>query len=117
MAIASEFRARVVGGPFQLFRALSRPALTALAVGFAAVISGILTYLNIAGLAPYESPPSTMVVLFVVDFTLALALAVLIAWRLTRLWTERKSGAAGSRLHVRLVGMFAAIAVIPAILV
>jgi two-component system nitrogen regulation sensor histidine kinase NtrY len=33
------------------------------------------------------------------------------------LWTELKAGAAGSRLHVRLVGMFAAIAVIPAILV
>ena len=41
---------------------------------------------------------------FVVNFTLVLALGVLIAWRLTRLWTERRSGAAGSRLHVRLVG-------------
>ena len=117
MAIASVFRSRVLSGPFQLFRALSRPALTALAVAFAAVISGILTYLNISGFAPYESTPSTLVVLFVVDFALVLALGVLIAWRLTRLWTERKSGAAGSRMHVRLVGMFSAIAVIPAILV
>jgi two-component system nitrogen regulation sensor histidine kinase NtrY len=117
MAIASVFRSRVLSGPFQLFRALSRPALTALAVAFAAVVSGILTYLNISGFAPYDSPPSTLVVLFVVDFALVLALGVLIAWRLTRLWTERKSGAAGSRMHVRLVGMFSAIAVIPAILV
>ncbi len=117
MAIASVFRSRVLSGPFQLLRALSRPALTALAVGLAAVVSGILTYLNISGFAPYESPPATLVVLFVVDFALVLALGVLIAWRLTRLWTERKSGAAGSRMHVRLVGMFSAIAVIPAILV
>ena len=117
MAIASGFRSRVLGGPFQLFRALSRPALTSLAVGFAAIVSGVLTYLNISGFAPYDSPPSTLVVLFVVDFALVLALGVLIAWRLTRLWTERKSGAAGSRMHVRLVGMFSAIAVIPAILV
>ncbi len=117
MAIASVFRSRVLSGPFQLLSALSRPALTALAVGLAAVVSGILTYLNISGFAPYESPPATLVVLFVVDFALVLALGVLIAWRLTRLWTERKSGAAGSRMHVRLVGMFSAIAVIPAILV
>jgi two-component system nitrogen regulation sensor histidine kinase NtrY len=91
--------------------------LTALAVAIAAVISGVLTYLNISGFAPFDSPPSTLVVLFVVDFALVLALGVLIAWRLTRLWTERKSGAAGSRMHVRLVAMFSAIAVIPAILV
>src|SRR6185503_8831795 len=117
MAIASVFRSRVLSGPFQLFRALSRPALTALAVGYAAVVSGVLTYLSISGYAPYDSPPSTLVVLFIVDFALVLALGVLIAWRLTRLWTERKSGAAGSRMHVRLVGMFSAIAVIPAILV
>jgi two-component system nitrogen regulation sensor histidine kinase NtrY len=117
MAIASVFRTRVLSGPFQLFRALSRPALTALAVAFAAVVSGVLTYLNISGFAPYESPPQTLVVLFVVDFALVLALGVLIAWRLTRIWSERKMGAAGSRMHVRLVGMFSAIAVIPAILV
>ncbi len=117
MAIASVFRSRVLSGPFQLFRALSRPALTALAVAFAAVVSGVLTYLNISGFAPYDPTPSTIVVLFVVDFTLVLALGVLIAWRLTRLWSERKMGAAGSRMHVRLVGMFSAIAVIPAILV
>ena len=117
MAIASVFRSRVLSGPFQLFGALSRPALTALAVAFAAVVSGVLTYLSISGYAPYDSPPSTLIVLFIVDFALVLALGVLIAWRLTRLWTERKSGAAGSRMHVRLVGMFSAIAVIPAILV
>ena len=46
-----------------------------------------------------------------------LALAGLIAWRLARLWTERRRGAAGARLHVRLVAMFSAIAVVPAILV
>ena len=117
MAIASAFRSRVGAGPFQLISALSRPALTAIAVGCAAVVSGVLTYLNLSGLVPYNSPPATLIVLLVVDFALVLALGVLIAWRLTRLWTERKSGAAGSRMHVRLVGMFSAIAVIPAILV
>jgi two-component system nitrogen regulation sensor histidine kinase NtrY len=117
MASASVFRSRVLSGPFQLFRALSRPSLIALAVAIAAVISGVFTYLALTGLVPYRPTPSAMVVLFVVDLSLVLALGALIAWRLTRLWTERKSGAAGSRLHVRLVAMFSTIAVVPAILV
>ncbi len=41
----------------------------------------------------------------------------LIAWRLVRLWAERRSGRAGARLHVRLVAWFATIAVVPAILI
>ena len=117
MASTSLFRSRVLGGPFQLLRAASRPSLIALAVGLAAVVSGVLTYLTITGLAPYNPTPAAMVVLIVVDLSLVLALAGLIAWRLTQLWTERKSGAAGSKLHLRLVAMFSAIAVIPAILV
>src|SRR6185437_14201238 len=45
------------------------------------------------------------------------SLGALIAWRLVRLWTEKKSGRAGARLHVRLVTWFGAIAVVPAILI
>jgi len=117
MASTSVFRSGVLGGPFQLLRAASRSSLIALGVAFAALISGVLTYINLTGLAPYNAQPATMVVLIVVDLSLVLALAALIAWRLTRLWIERKSGAAGSKLHIRLVAMFSAIAVVPAILV
>ena len=117
MASTSVFRSRLIGGPFQLLRAASRSSLIALAVALAALVSGILTYLAITGLAPYNPTPAAMVVLIVVDLSLVLALAGLIAWRLTRLWTERRSGAAGSKLHLRLVAMFSAIAVMPAILV
>ena len=117
MASTSVFRSRLIGGPFQLLRAASRSSLIALAVALAALVSGILTYLAITGLAPYNPAPAAMVVLIVVDLSLVLALAGLIAWRLTRLWTERRSGAAGSKLHLRLVAMFSAIAVMPAILV
>jgi len=117
MASTSVFRSRILGGPFQLLRAVSRSSLIALAVALAALVSGVLTYLTLTGLAPYNPTPAVMVVLIVVDLSLVLALAALIAWRLTRLWIERKSGAAGSKLHIRLVAMFSAIAVIPAILV
>src|SRR6266576_1706413 len=117
MASTSVFRSRVLGGPFQLLRAASRSSLIALVISGAALVSGVLTYLTITGLAPYNPTPATMVVLIVVDLSLVLALAGLIVWRLTRLWTERRSGAAGSKLHLRLVAMFCAIAVMPAILV
>jgi len=117
MASTSVFHSRVLSGPFQVLRAASRSSLIALVVALAAVVSGVLTYLTIIGLAPYNPTPAAMVVLIVVDLSLVLALAGLIAWRLTRLWTERKSGAAGSKLHLRLVAMFSMIAVMPAILV
>src|SRR5258706_3017296 len=104
MASTSVFRTRVLGGPFQLPRAASRSSLIALVIGLAAFVSGVLTYLTITGLAPYNPAPATMVVLIVVDLSLVLALAGLIAWRLTRLWTQRRSGAAGSKLHLRLGG-------------
>jgi two-component system nitrogen regulation sensor histidine kinase NtrY len=58
-----------------------------------------------------------LIALLIVNLTLVLALGALIAWRLTRLWAERRSGSAGARLHVRLVTMFSVIAVVPAILV
>ena len=39
----------------------------------------------------------------------------MIAWRLVQLWSKRRSAAA--RLHIRLVGQFAIVAIVPAILV
>jgi two-component system nitrogen regulation sensor histidine kinase NtrY len=117
MASTPVFRSRLIGAPFQLLRATSRSSLIALGVALAALVSGILTYLTITGLTPYNPTPATMVLLIVVDLSLVLALAGLIVWRLTRLWMERRSGAAGSKLHLRLVAMFSAIAVVPAILV
>ena len=56
-------------------------------------------------------------VLLLINLGLSLTLGALIAWRLVRLWAQRRSGRAGARLHVRLVTWFSMIAVVPAILV
>ncbi|HEX5279730.1 MAG TPA: PAS domain-containing sensor histidine kinase [Micropepsaceae bacterium] len=96
---------------------VSRSSLVALAVFVATVVSGALTYLTLPGFTAYTARPRVVVILILVDLSLVLTLSALIAWRLTRLWIERKSGAAGSKLHIRLVAMFSAIAVVPAILV
>jgi two-component system, NtrC family, nitrogen regulation sensor histidine kinase NtrY len=117
MAATSVLRSRLLSSPLELLRALSRPSLIAVFVALAAVVSGIVTYFNLTGRVPYDPTSSGLIVLLLVDLTLGLTLAALIAWRIARLWTERKSGAVGSRLHFRLVAIFSSIAVVPAILV
>ena len=90
-----------------------------LAVGIAvlAILTGLITYTILTGPSPTNSSQTVLVSLLLLNLTLVLSLGALIAWRLVRLWSERHSGRAGARLHVRLVAMFSAIAVVPAILV
>jgi two-component system nitrogen regulation sensor histidine kinase NtrY len=100
-----------------VLRAVSRPSRLALAVGLLAVAIGAFTYALLSGLTPYTPTRGGLVALALVNLALGLSLGALIAWRLVRLWAERKSGRAGARLHVRLVTWFSIIAVVPAILV
>jgi len=117
MLSSSGLQNRVYWRGFRFPNAVSRSSLVALAVAVATLVSGALTYLTLPGFTAYTPRPRVVVILILVDLSLVLTLSALIAWRLTRLWIERKSGAAGSKLHVRLVAMFSAIAVVPAILV
>src|SRR3984957_14832733 len=98
-------------------RGISTPSRLALGVAALAVVSCSATYAVLAGLTAYSPTGPVLVVLLLVNLSLGLALSALIAWRLVRLWSERKSGQAGARLHVRLVTWFSVIAVLPAILV
>jgi len=100
-----------------LLRAVSGPSRLALAVGALAGASVAATYALLSGLTPYTPTRTVLVVMGLINLSLGLSLAALIAWRLVRLWAERRSGRAGARLHVRLVTWFSAIAVVPAILV
>jgi two-component system, NtrC family, nitrogen regulation sensor histidine kinase NtrY len=104
-------------GLWQVIRAASRPSRLAGAVGLLAVASGIVTYATATGLVPYHPTSAALIALLLSNLVLVLSLGGLIAWRLTRLWIDRRSGIAGAKLHVRLVAIFSAIAVIPAILV
>jgi two-component system, NtrC family, nitrogen regulation sensor histidine kinase NtrY len=98
-------------------RAVSRPSRLALGVGLLAVASGAITYAILSGFTPWTPSRAGLIALLLVNLTLGLSLGALIAWRLVRLWAERKSGRAGARLHVRLVAWFGTIAVVPAILI
>jgi two-component system nitrogen regulation sensor histidine kinase NtrY len=98
-------------------RSLSRPSQLALGVGVLAALSGCVTYALLTGLTPFAPTRTGLAVLLLLNLSLVLTLGALIAWRVVRLWAERRSGRAGAKLHVRLVSWFSAIAVVPVILV
>ena len=89
----------------------------ALLLALAAMASGIATYLSLTGAKPLVPHPDLVRVLLLADLVLVLLLLAVVVRRLVRLWSERRSGAAGSELHTRLVALFSVIAVTPAIIV
>src|SRR5260221_3635970 len=89
----------------------------AIALAAAALLSGIATYRALTGASPFGPGAGSVLILLNLDLVLLLALAALVAKRLVAVWVERRRGLAGSRLQVRLVGLFSLIAVLPTIIV
>lgn len=84
---------------------------------FAAVASGIATYTALSSNSLFGKDADRVTLLLVLDLTILLMLGAIVARRLVGIWAARRRGSAGSRLHVRLVALFAVVAVAPAILV
>lgn len=85
----------------------------------AAILLGLISYGVLTGeRTPANGfSPTTITLLIVANLIPLMALAVLIARRLTPLLSNRREGKAGSRLHVRLVALFSAVAAVPTLLV
>ena len=92
-------------------------SLLALAVAPLAVLSLLLTGAIVIGFTPFQITRSVVAGLELLDLALGFTLAVLITWRFLSLWAARRRGVAGARLHFRLVVLFSAIAIVPAVLV
>lgn len=88
-----------------------------LSLSLAAVISCVVTYVALSKASSLDDKSYRVLPLIYLDLGLLLALLVVISKRLMELWREHKQGLAGSRLHIKLVLLFSAIAVTPAILV
>jgi two-component system nitrogen regulation sensor histidine kinase NtrY len=83
-----------------------------------AMLAGAATYAWLAGFAPKSLNTSGWITgLMVADLVIAVALVALMAVRLTQLWLDRRRGAAGSRLHMRLVLVCSAFTVAPTLIV
>jgi len=80
-------------------------------------ITGTLTFLILFGLTPLEPNPNIVTAALVANTLLALMLGALITMEVLRLLRSRRKGRAAARLHIRIVGLFALVAAIPAIMV
>src|SRR3546814_7341739 len=81
-----------------------------------ALIVGTLTYLAMTPGANQDLTAREVQVLLLTDLVVLLGLTTLVARRLVNLWMQRRSGAAGSRLHARMVMLFAAVTALPTVL-
>jgi two-component system nitrogen regulation sensor histidine kinase NtrY len=104
----------------RLSQLLSRRGFSgALAIGLVivALFLGSFTYMTLTGLTPLKPSRGLVIALLLANLTIVLVLFALICWRVVRIIMARVSGAAGSKLHARLVAMFSIVAVMPAIIV
>jgi two-component system, NtrC family, nitrogen regulation sensor histidine kinase NtrY len=81
-----------------------------------ALVSGIATSLILTGSTRIRPTNDVFQLVILLNILMVLPLITVIAWQVWRLWHERRHQAAGSRLHIRIVGLFGVIALLPTIL-
>ena len=89
----------------------------AYALTLMAMASGLGTYVTFTSAGAAGPEPKTVLGLLYLNLFFMLLLGALVAYRVVRIWAERRRGLAGSRLHVRLAVLFSAVAVAPTIIV
>lgn len=87
----------------------------AMILSVAAIVSGIATYAALTTWGDAGPDANRVLILLNIDLFLLLALGILVARRVARLWSAKRSGVRGSQLHVRLALLFGVVAVTPAI--
>ena len=83
----------------------------------AALASSIATYAAWTGWMPFGTRVESIVFFLKLDAALFVIVATIVIVRIVKLWIERRRGAAGSKLHTRLVLLFGFVAVAPTIIV
>src|SRR4051812_38545568 len=97
----------------------SRPPtrlLGSIAVGFA-LLSATVTFAVLAGLTPIAPTHRVVVTVLLVDAVASLLLIGVIGREIWSIFSARRRGRAGARLHVRIIGLFSVVAAVPAVLV
>lgn len=83
----------------------------------ASVVLGITTFAATTGHLPGSISKSVIWILLLLDFILVICLVALVLRRVLLVWSAKRKGQAGARLHARFVSLFALVAVTPAIVV
>ena len=82
-----------------------------------ALVTAAVSFAILFGLTPLDPDGAVTLIVIAVNLIFIALLSALIGREVWRIWTARRRGRAASRLHVRLVAMFALVAAIPAILI
>ena len=82
-----------------------------------AIAAGITTVAVMTSNVEEPFDAQTILNVIYLDGIILLLMGLVLAWRLVKVWQDRRGGQAGSGLHVRLVVLFGLVAVTPAILV
>jgi len=83
----------------------------------AAALAGVATVVAVWGWGEQGPNATATQVTLIVDMLIVLGLAALVGVRLVKLWRAHRARTAGSRLHIRLVLLFAVIAMTPTVLI
>ncbi|WP_435530908.1 ATP-binding protein [Pseudotabrizicola alkalilacus] len=83
---------------------------------FLGPVLAVLTFLTLGPFSQGSNSPALRLVLLA-DLVYILVVAALVLARVARLVSDRRSQSAGSRLHLRLSGVFALVALVPTVLV
>ena len=105
---------RKAGGRSDARRLLAMPGVIAI---IGALLTAAVSFAILVGVTPITPDEPTTLVLIGVNAAFILCLVALIGREVHRILMARRTGRAASRLHVRIVTMFALVAAIPAIMV
>jgi two-component system nitrogen regulation sensor histidine kinase NtrY len=92
-------------------------ATAAVAVVVLSICCGLATYLILTDLTPIKPNRQLIAWLMGANLLLVIMMAAMIGWQVWSLVQARRHGIAGAGLHIRIVGLFSLIAVLPAIIV
>lgn len=81
-----------------------------------ALFSAVVTFLILTGLTPIAPSNNVVITVLLTNCALILALVAIVLWQIYLLWQDRRGQAAGAELHIRIVGLFSMIALLPAII-
>jgi two-component system, NtrC family, nitrogen regulation sensor histidine kinase NtrY len=94
----------------------SRAFWIGLVVMVLSLVSGLATYLILTNMTPIVPTGEVVPIVLLLNIVLILAMISVIAWHMWGLWRAWRDKVAGSRLHIRIVGLFSLIAALPALI-
>ncbi|MFG1212388.1 PAS domain-containing sensor histidine kinase [Xanthobacter flavus] len=106
------YAARDVRPRRSLFARLFAPVVVGLSLALA-----VATFAIIMGLTSIVPTPTVTIAALAASAVAAFSLLAIIGREVWRIWQARARGRAASRLHVRIIGLFAIVAVVPAVVV